>query len=76
MRPPTLDDHNFLVRALFGVFLDSMERSWSLVSDHILSMAIGPHGLVEKLIVTRSVLIVGCVDVRSCVLKWPLHGRL
>ena len=40
------------------------------------SMAIGAHILVEKLIVTTSVLIVGCVDVRSCVLKWPLHGRL
>ena len=29
------------------------------------SMAIGAHILVEKLIVTTSVLIVGCVDVRS-----------
>ena len=40
------------------------------------SMAIGAHILVEKLIVTTSVLIVGCVDVRSCVLKWLLHGKL
>ena len=39
-------------------------------------MAIGTHIHVEKLIVTTSVLIVGCVDVRNCVLKWPLHGRL
>ena len=30
-------------------------------------MAIYGHILVEKLIVTTSVLIVGCVDVRSCV---------
>ena len=76
MRPPNLDDHNFLVRALFRVFLDSMERSWSLKYDHMISMEIGSHILVEKLIVTTSVLIIGCVDVRSCVLKWPLHGRL
>ena len=41
------------------------------------SMAIGTHTLVEKILIVRtSVLIVGCVDVRSCVLKWPLHGRL
>ena len=39
-------------------------------------MEIGDQILVEKLIVTISVLIVGRVDVRSCVLKWPLHGRL
>ena len=38
-------------------------------------MAIGSQTLVEKFIVTTSVLIIGCVDVRSCVLKWPLHGR-
>ena len=36
MRPPTLDGHNFLVRAPFGVLLDSMERYWSLESDHML----------------------------------------
>ena len=34
------------------------------------SMAIDAHILVEKLIVTTSVLIVGCVS------KWLLHGRL
>ena len=34
--PPTLDDYNFFVQAPFWVFLDSMERSWSLESDHIL----------------------------------------
>ena len=53
-----------------------MERYWSLESEHMISMEIGSQILVEKLIVTTSVLIVGCVDVRSCVLKWPLHGRL
>ena len=42
----------------------------------LFSMEIGAHILVEKLIFTTSVLIVGCLDVRSCVLKWPLHGRL
>ena len=75
-RPPTFDGHKFLVRVPFGVFLDYMERSWSLESDHMLLNEIGAHILVEKLIITTSVLIVGCVDVRSYVLKWPLHGRL
>ena len=32
---PTSDDHNFLVRSPFQVFLDSMEISLSLESDHI-----------------------------------------
>ena len=40
------------------------------------SMEIGAQILVEKLIVTTNVLIIGCVDMRSCVLKWLLHGRL
>ena len=35
-------------------------------------MEIGANIFVEKFIVTTSVLIVGCMDVRSCVLKWPL----
>ena len=34
-RPPTLDDHNFLVRAPFQVFLDSMESPLSIESIHI-----------------------------------------
>ena len=66
MSPPTLDGHNFLVRAPFGVFLDSMERYWSLESDH---MQLVLTYILKKLIVTTSVLIVGCVDVRSYVLK-------
>ena len=32
---PTSDDHNFLVRSPFQVFLDSMESSLSLEFDHI-----------------------------------------
>ena len=32
---PTSDDHNFLVRSPFQVFLDSKESSLSLESDHI-----------------------------------------
>ena len=32
---PTSDDHNFLVRSPFQVFLNSMESSLSLESDHI-----------------------------------------
>ena len=39
-------------------------------------MEIGANNIVQNVIVTTSVLIVGCVDVSSCVLKWPLHGRL
>ena len=53
-----------------------MEIYLSLEYDHMLFNGIGAHIRVEKLIVTISVLIVGCLDVRSCVLKWPLHGRL
>ena len=34
-RPPTSDDHNFLVRAPFSVFLDSMEIPLSLESINI-----------------------------------------
>ena len=34
-RPPTSDNRNFLVRALFWVFLDSMESPLSLESIHI-----------------------------------------
>ena len=33
-RPPTSDDHNFLVRAPFWVFLNSMESPLSLESIH------------------------------------------
>ena len=43
------------------------------------SMAIGAHILVKKLIVTISMLIVGCVDVRSCVevpITWQVVGYL
>ena len=36
MRLPTSEGHNFLVRASFWVFLDSMERYWSLESDHFI----------------------------------------
>ena len=32
---PTSDDHNFLVRSLFQVLLDSMESSLSLASDYM-----------------------------------------
>ena len=32
---PTLDDHNFLVRSPFHVFLDSMEFPLSIESIHI-----------------------------------------
>ena len=32
---PTSDDHNFLVRSLFQVFLDSMDSSLSIESYHM-----------------------------------------
>ena len=35
-KPPTLDDHIFLVRTPIRTFLDFMERSLSLESDHLL----------------------------------------
>ena len=35
VEPPTLDDHNFLVRIPIHVFLDSIEISLSLESIHI-----------------------------------------
>ena len=35
VRHQTLDDHNFLVQSLIRMFLDSMERSLSLESDHM-----------------------------------------
>ena len=35
VEPPTLDDHNFLVRILIHVFLDSIESPLSLESIHI-----------------------------------------
>ena len=34
-KPSTLDGHNFFVRTLFRMFLDSMERPLSLESIHI-----------------------------------------
>ena len=34
-RPPNSDGHNFLVRALFWVFLDSMESLLSIEFIHI-----------------------------------------
>ena len=34
--PPISDAYNFLVRTPIRVFLDSMERSWSLEYDHMI----------------------------------------
>ena len=35
VKPPTLDDHNLLVRTSIHEFLDSMERTLSLEFIHI-----------------------------------------
>ena len=35
LKPPTLDDHIFLVRTPICTFLDSMESPLSIESDHI-----------------------------------------
>ena len=35
VKPPTLDDHNFLIRTPIRMFLDSMESPLSLESIHI-----------------------------------------
>ena len=37
---PTLDDHIFLIRTLICLFLDSMKRSLSLESSHMLVIGI------------------------------------
>ena len=42
-RLPTLDGRNFLVRASFWVFLDSMESPFRLESIHIYLDKIGTH---------------------------------
>ena len=47
-RPPTSDDHNFLVRALFWVFFDSMEIPLSVESIHIYFDKILGSYLVQK----------------------------
>ena len=39
-KPPTLDGHIFLVRTPIRTFLDSMESSLSLESNHILVVGI------------------------------------
>ena len=41
VRPPTSEDHNFFVRILVRVFLDSMKRSLSQDSIYILVEGIG-----------------------------------
>ena len=35
LRPPTLDDHNFLMQTSIRVFLDSMENPLSLEFGHM-----------------------------------------
>ena len=42
-RPLTLDNHNFVVRASFWVFFDSMESPLSIESIHILLDKILTH---------------------------------
>ena len=63
---PTSDDHNFLVRSPFCAFLDSMERSLSLESNHILRMTFGAHIISEKFINALSALITRILNQMDC----------
>ena len=63
---PTSDDHNFLVRSTFCTFLDSMEISLSLESNHMLRMAFGAHIISEKLIIALSALVTRIFNEMDC----------
>ena len=63
---PTSDDHNFLVRSLFCAFLDSMEISLSLESNHMPVDGFDAHIVSEKLIITLSALITRILNERDC----------
>ena len=67
---PTSDDHNFLVRSPFCVFLDSMEISLSLESKNILWIEFGTHIVSEKLIIALSALITGVLNERYCYMSF------
>ena len=54
---PTSDDNNFLIRSLFCSFLDSMERSLSLESNHMPEDGIWCSMISEKFIIALSTLI-------------------
>ena len=76
MRPPTSDDHNFFVRTPFRVFLDPMESPLSQDSSHVLWRTVGDHNLAEIYVLHQVYRLLGCVDVNSRVLTWPLHSML
>ena len=64
---PTSDDHNFLVRSPFCVFLESMESSLSLESNHMPVDGIWcSHSFKKKLIIALSALITRIVNERDC----------
>ena len=48
-RPPTLDGHNFFVRSLFRVFLDSMESPLSEYSSNMMWSKVGENYLLKSM---------------------------
>ena len=70
--PPTLDDHNFLVRTPFRVFLDSIEKTWSQESSNVPVEGNWCSQLFGKWMLYQVCRLLGCVDARSYVLTWPL----
>ena len=72
--PLTSDDHNFLVRTLFWVFLDSMESPLSQESIHIPMEGNWCSQLCINLMLYQVCRFLGCVDERNYVLTWSLHG--
>ena len=61
---PTSDDHNFLVQSPFQVFLESMESSLSLKSDHMPVDGIWCSNMAEMISSGRADLL------------WPSRPRL
>ena len=74
--PPTSNDHNFLVQTLFQVFLDSMESPLSQEYSHAPMEGNWCSQLFGKLMLYQVCKLLGCVDARSYVLTWPLHGMV
>ena len=72
--PTTSEDHNFLVRTPFWEFLNFMESPWSQESNHVSVEGNWCSQLCRKLMLYQVCRLLGCVDVRSYVLTWPLHG--
>ena len=80
MRPSTSDGHNFLVRAPFWVFLGSMEKYWSLKSDHIIfngNWCSHPCLKIDCYNKCANYWLCGCEELCAEVaITWPVVGYL